>query len=214
MNTLPDQSPRGLLVRPVIWAALGLVILFIAAVVVMSRFKFEPPDGSKAGLDDFGTVPNVVLTERSGQSLALDDLHGSAWIADFIFTYCTGPCPLMTARMAELQKEFHDIEGLKFVSFSVDPDRDTPERLREYATIYNADSQRWLFLVAPKDTMDDLASARFHMAASGDLLLHSTLFALVDQKGHIRNYYHIDDPQMKAKMRADVLALLGRGPSS
>ena len=213
MNSTPDQTQR-LLVRPVVWAALGLVILFVASVVVMSRFKFEPQGGENSGLDDFGLVPNVVLTERSGQTLALDQLHGAVWIADFIFTYCPGPCPLMSARMSELHKEFSDIAGLKFVSFSVDPDRDTPERMREYATLYNADPQRWLFLVAPKDTMNDLASARFHMAASGDLLLHSTLFALVDQKGHIRNYYHIDDPQMKTKMRADILTLLGKGSAS
>lgn len=141
-------------------------------------------------------LPDFTLTERSGKEVSLADLRGRVWVADFIFTHCAGPCPIMSIRM----KEFQDIlkkermDDVACVSISVDPERDTPERLREYADALGAETGRWLFLTGPNRTIRDLAIKGFKIAVQDpeqgdDQIIHSTRFVLVDQKGRIRGYY-------------------------
>ena len=73
------------------------------------------------------------LTERSGRTVTDKDLRGSVWVASFVFTRCSGPCPAVTSTVARLQAEFKDQPGVKFVTFTVDPTRDDLAALREYA---------------------------------------------------------------------------------
>ena len=141
-------------------------------------------------------IPDFTLTERSGQEVGLDDLRGRVWVADFIFTQCAGPCPIMSIRM----KEFQDIlkkermDDVACVSITVDPERDTPARLREYADALGAETGRWLFLTGPNRKIRELAIKGFKIAVQDpeqgdDQIIHSTRFVLVDQKGQIRGYY-------------------------
>ena len=98
--------------------------------------KLRPHDGyrlsqaqSLDGLSDFGLVPEFSLTERNGRAITLADLRGKFWIADFIYTSCTDTCPLQSAAMAKLQEQWSKQPDVKLVSFSVDPERDTPQVL-------------------------------------------------------------------------------------
>lgn len=144
-------------------------------------------------------VPDFALTERSGKTVQLSDLRGKVWIADFVFTRCAGPCPLMTARMAKLQQSLKDATDVRLVSFSVDPDRDTPQVLTEYAKNFEADPSRWLFLTGNKAAVYELANKGFLISAVENIkqarppdegpILHSTKFVLVDRKANIRGYY-------------------------
>jgi protein SCO1 len=168
------------------------------------------------GLSRYGTVPEFSLIERSGKATTLADLRGSIWIADFIYTTCTDTCPMQTAEMAQLQEQWKDRAGLKLVSFSVDPEKDTTEVLSRYAERYKADSIRWLFLTGAKEDMTRLVQEGFKLSAvsvanvgtSDNVILHSPRFVLIDKQAEIRGYYDSRDPQALERLKKDVATLV------
>jgi protein SCO1/2 len=176
----------------------------------------QPPEG----LNRYGTVPEFSLTERSGKNLRLGDLRGEVWVADFIYTNCKDTCPLQTAEMAKLQeqwqKQWKDRPDLKLVSFSVDPDRDTPEVLSRYADNFKADRTRWLFLTGDKEQISRLIQTGFRLSVaplteSGSedpVILHSPRFVLVDGNTQIRGYYDSQDAEALARLKKDVATLM------
>jgi cytochrome oxidase Cu insertion factor (SCO1/SenC/PrrC family) len=183
-----SKSPR--LPRMLLW---GLLVAVLVAVTAWAlRTRLSAPD-----LPVLGQVPPFSLTDQRGETVTLDDLAGEPWIADFIFTRCTLSCPMMTTRMAELDDGRVPPE-VRLVSFSVDPDHDTPEVLADYARAFGA-SQRWHFLTGPKKEILALAVEGFHLALEpeppegtappAEPIAHSTRFVLVDGQGRIRGYY-------------------------
>jgi cytochrome oxidase Cu insertion factor (SCO1/SenC/PrrC family) len=139
-------------------------------------------------------VGSFSLTERSGEPITDADLKGKVWVASFVFTRCTGPCPQVTATVARLQRELPDHPDLRFVTFTVDPTRDDPKELKRYADNFKADPARWLFLTGDEATIHTLLRERFKQGVSrkpgnpepGDEFDHSTRLAVVDNKGVIR----------------------------
>jgi cytochrome oxidase Cu insertion factor (SCO1/SenC/PrrC family) len=103
-------------------------------------------------IQNYGSVPPFQLTNQDGKPFGSSNLAGKIWIADFIYSTCPGPCPMISTRMSEMQKPLEKTD-VHFVSFTVDPDKDTPERLREYATQLHAAPGRWDFLTGPKSEM-------------------------------------------------------------
>ena len=97
-------------------------------------------------LDFYGTVPDFTLISQAGQTTNLKDLEGKVWVADFIYTNCTGPCPRMSSEMRQVQEAVRNLTEVKLVSFTVDPVRDTPQVLAVYAKRFQAEPSRWLFL--------------------------------------------------------------------
>ncbi len=173
--------------------------------------KAATSQGAELGV--FGTVPGFDLIERSGSKVSLADLKGKVWVADFVFTHCAGPCPLISSKMAKLQKAVSDLDGVRLVSFTVDPDRDTPEVLREYAQHYLADPERWVFLTGPKQPLYHLIGDGFHLAVEEEgsdtgAVTHSTRLVLVDRQGRIRGYYDGSDPGTIEALLPDIRALL------
>ncbi len=145
---------------------------------------------SPPALEDYGPVGDFVLIERSGHPVSQDDLHGKIWVASFVFTRCTGPCPQVTATMARLQSELTEKKGIFLVSFTVDPDRDNLDDLRAYADHFGADKDRWLFLTGPKAVIDSLSEKGFGLGLQrGSEITHSTRLTLVDRHGHKRGYF-------------------------
>ena len=138
-----------------------------------------------------GQVAPFHLTSQSGQDFDSATLSGHVWVADFIFTNCEGPCTRMSAYMRALQKATTDLPDLKMVSFTVDPQRDTPPVLREYGKNYSADSDRWYFLTGDPRILDGLDHDSFKLGNVGAQMDHSTRFVLVDPRGQIRGYYGI-----------------------
>ena len=168
------------------------------------------------GLKQYGTVPDFKLTERSGIEVNLTRLRGKIWIADFIYTTCTDTCPLQTAAMAKLQKEFATQSNVQFVSVSVDPDRDTPQVLSAYADKHEADRQRWYFLTGQRDQVIKLVRDGFHLsvaafpsgAEQSGMIPHSPRFVLIDQQAQIRGYYDSRAMDSLARLRNDIEILL------
>jgi len=168
-------------------------------------------------LADFGPAPEFSLTERSGKKITLNDLKGRPWLGDFIFTRCGGPCPILSLRMSELQKDFKDKSNLQFVSFTIDPEYDTPQVLQEYAGRYNADPDRWWFLTGDSRKVYEMSVKGFHLAVEkntdpnqkpGEQVNHSLSFVLVDKTGHIRGYYNGHDLEALKRLRSDLSSLL------
>lgn len=163
-------------------------------------------------------APDFTLVERSGKRIARSDLLGRVWVADFIFTSCAGPCPIMTGRMADLQDALQR-RGMDvmLVSFSLDPLRDTPDVLATYARRHGANADRWWFL-----TGDDEASVHTMVAKGFRLsvdrardagpIIHSTHFVLVDRLGRIRAYHEGIADEFLHVMLRDIETLLREQP--
>jgi protein SCO1/2 len=172
------------------------VILFRIFRTDPSTFEQTPPSKE---LRKLSIVPAFALTERSGKTVTNRELSGKIWVADFIYTTCPGPCPLITANFAKFQDKVKDDPRVMLVSFSVDPTTDTPPVLAKYADQYGADSNRWWFLTGSEKQIDDLIGNGFHLVVqdnSGQPLVdgqfkvtHSTNLALVDGEGNVRGYY-------------------------
>ena len=172
-------------------------------------------------LPELGQIPPFQLMERSGKNFNSIQLQGRPWIADFIFTSCAGPCPMMSGTLARVTQELKDAPDVRFVSFSVDPEHDTPARLSEYAQQYEADPARWFFLTGEKSRIDALALQHFHLALGkapaefpdpAHTILHSTKFVLVDSKGAIRGYYDSFEPMQVQKLIRDARRLAEASP--
>lgn len=122
------------------------------------------------------------------------DMLGRPWVVDFVFTRCSGPCPLLSKRMAELSDRLPPEVGL--LTVTVDPDGDTPDRLRAYAKAYGARPGRWVFVRGGVKETYELMYAGFRLPIStdpgaqpGSRVVHSTRLVLVDGRGMIRGYY-------------------------
>jgi cytochrome oxidase Cu insertion factor (SCO1/SenC/PrrC family) len=116
-------------------------------------------------LGNFGTVPEFDLIERSGQRVTRNDLLGLVWVVNFFYTSCPDTCPLQSATLARLQRDFADDRDVRLVSISVDPEHDTPAVLQDYAQRFGADPERWLFLTGDKAAIYRLAQEGFHLSA-------------------------------------------------
>ena len=153
-----------------------------------------------------GDVPAFELTDQLGRTFSsTSSLSGHVWVADFVFTNCEGPCPRMSSHMHALQSKTD--AAIRLVSFTVDPKRDTPEVLNEYSKKFGVDIARWSFLTGPVPTLNALDEKAFKLGTIGDEIEHSTRFALVDKKGHIRGYYGLSDGNPEDKIAKDAATL-------
>lgn len=199
--------------------ATTLVVLLLAVVAALGWLVLGP---SSAGPDlpRLGDAPDFTLVSESGATVTRGDYAGKVWIAAFVFTRCGGSCPILSARMAALAERTTDVPGLRFVSFGVDPEYDTPEILGEYGRKLGADPSRWSFLHGERKVVRELIRDGFKLAIedapedSVEPILHSTRFVLVDGEGTIRGYYDgMEQPpvdQLEKDARALAAALPGR----
>src|SRR5262245_30772880 len=165
-------------------------------------------------------VGAFTLTEKGGRMVSRDDLRGKVWIADFIFTNCAGTCPTMTAHLAQVEDALREVSAdVRLVSFTVDPERDTPERLTEYAKTQGA-GEGWLFLRGSREEVARLSREGFFLGTappSGaepgtEPIAHDRHFVLVDRQGRICGYYDGTDPAAVAEIARAARALLREPP--
>jgi protein SCO1 len=139
-------------------------------------------------------LPDAQLVSETNKPVRMSEMKGNVVVYDFIFTHCSGTCPMMTATMQKLTKKIAKQSPVRFVSISVDPIRDTPEVLRGYA-MYARNDPRWMFLTGDRKTIVDLSAKGFKLAAgdatdaANESVLHSVKFVVADKKGVIREYY-------------------------
>lgn len=199
-------------------SVLAPVVLFLGACERQSDSPFEvmkPPAGV-AELQPLWPVPDFHLTERSAKAVTLSDLKGKVWIADFFYTSCPGPCPMMSSRLSDLHKELGSEADVRFVSISTDPTKDTPDVLNLYAQKFGA-SGHWLFLTGEKQAIYRLANEGFKLSLTEDPsaaepITHSTKLALVDRTGVIRGFYEGVGEEDTQRITKHIRRLLAEKP--
>jgi protein SCO1/2 len=159
------------------------------------------------GLPVFGEVPEFQLTAQTGQPFDSKLLDGHVWVADFIYTTCTGPCPMMTTHMRQIQNSTVETPDVLLVSFTVDPAHDTPPVLTEYARHYRQDPARWYFLTGAAERLSDLGVHAFKLNSVDGSLTHSTRFVLVDPKRRIRGFYTTGEDAFMPQLMHDIRQL-------
>ena len=138
-------------------------------------------------------VPQFRLIAQDGQPFDSRTLEGKIWVADFIYTTCPGPCPRMTSQMREVQDAVEKMHDVEFLSFTVDPARDTPGVLAGYARAHHAEAGRWYFLTGPQNALQTLDRDVFKLGDLNASLEHSTRFVLVDRRSRIRGYFETSE---------------------
>jgi len=196
MSTPPSYRPS-----PWRWLIRLLGLLIIAGAVY--RFSGGPlPTGGVSPSQELRRVqqvPEFSLTERSGKTVTNKDFLGKIWVASFIFTTCPGPCPLISANLEKVQAKILKYPDVELVSFTVDPQTDTPPVLAAYANAHHADPDRWLFLTGPEKPLYDLIHNGFLTVAEDNRgkqlkdgefqVTHGTSLVLVDETGCIRGWF-------------------------
>ena len=212
----PEQvlSSKKRMLRAFLWSVLALVIAGIVVANIKS-FVYQPRETPESvsplsRLAVHHQLPDFDLTNQHGHAMSLSDLSGKVWVADFIFTSCPTICPPMTGEMVRLQNEFASESELRFVSFSVDPEHDTPAVLSRYADDFGVDGSRWAFLTGEKASIYQLAHDGFNLATGhrGSEILHSTRFVLVGRQGKVRGYYDSRSKANLQRLRRDIKTLI------
>jgi protein SCO1/2 len=200
-----------------VWYATLILIPVLTAAGLFWLRQLEVRAHARRTIANYGSVPAFSLTNQDSQPFGSAQLSGKIWIADFVFTSCPGPCPIISSRMSELQKPLEKSD-VHLVTFSVDPETDTPEVLRDYAARLHARPGRWDFLTGDKANIYRLSKDGFKLAVAegaGDegQLVHSTRAALVDRHGTIRGYYDVTAPDGVTTLLADTSQLLREQPT-
>jgi protein SCO1 len=195
----------------------ALTTLALVAVAVLgSLLLIGPREAAQRAtqeqpLPKIGPAPDVTLTSQDAVQVSLADLRGKVVAVTFIFTRCTATCPVLTPMMSFVQDRLGGDFGAKiaFVSITVDPERDTPEVLKEYAQAFGANLAGWSFLTGDPAAIREV-TRRYGVYASksenGDVD-HTFLTSIIDRRGIIRvQYLGVRfDPE---EFRRDLLSLL------
>ncbi|MBC8133696.1 MAG: SCO family protein [Deltaproteobacteria bacterium] len=179
-----------LISRPWFWVAVMAVLFGLPlGRSVMRRVNPPPPV--------LGPVPAFSMTDQLGHAFGSRDLVGQVWVANFIFTSCQTMCPVLTQRMSEIAKRARHLgPTFHLVSFSVDPERDTPQRLNEYAAKHGVDAHKWAFLTGTMDAVQRAVVDGFKIGidrqkTADDFweIVHGEHLVVVDRRLQIRGYF-------------------------
>jgi len=163
----------------------------------------------------FHVIPPFQFVNQNGENVHSKSFEGKILIVDFFFSTCPTICIKMTKNMASLQLKLKDdhFQNVHLLSFTVNPEQDTPEVLLKYAEKNEADLNRWTFLTGPKEQLYELGVKGYQLPAQEDALapggfLHSEYFVLVDENSHIRGYYNGTDVNEMTRLLNDVKMLI------
>jgi protein SCO1/2 len=201
-------------VKTILNIGVASTFAIIVGSILLIVLRGAPTTASAKEVPVMGWVPEFSLTEANGTAMRRGDLLGKVWIASFLFTRCAEACPLLMRHEVRLLPNLPARDDLRLVSFSVDPDYDTPRVLTEYAHTFGADRNRWSFLTGDKKQIYHLSIDGFRLAAQEAdpakemPILHSTKLVLVDRHGAIRGYYDSSDESDMQKLVRDARRVL------
>ena len=153
-------------------------------------------------------VPSFSFTNQNGEKFSNNNFRDKVTILNFIFTSCTGPCPLMTSNMQKLYSNFKGTKEVQFVSITVDPEVDTQERLKLEAEMIGVDNNQWQFLRSDLEEVKKLKRDGFMLFADNLPNGHSIKSILIDNVGNIRKYYDGTDIGSQEILKKDIVYLL------
>lgn len=206
---------------------LWLFVIVVLSVPTLAFFVLQSYEKQFAALPVYGPVSeengvaqyhqteDFILINQDGRKTGSVNAEGKISVVNFFFTSCPTICPRMMRGMQRVQELYLNDPDILFMSLTVDPKRDTPERLKVYAQAYNAHPQQWQFLTGDKKEIYRLArKSYFLIATDGDGgkhdFIHSENLVLVDQKGRIRGYYDGTDENAVDQLVRDIAKLKKR----
>jgi len=157
-------------------------------------------------------VTSFNLVNQDGKTVSNKEVAEKILVVDFFFTHCTSVCPRMTNNLKKIQEAFSNDTTVLINSFSIDPERDSSQRLADYARKFNVSSNGWNFLTGSKQEIYLLARKGFYITATDgdggpDDFIHSDKLVLVDRKGRIRGYYEGIEPATVPQLIKDIKKL-------
>ncbi len=199
---------------------IGWVVAFLAAAGLIGlayvSLKSIPPPTLPSNLEKISEVPEFQLTDQTDRPITLEDLKGKIWAANFIFTRCKGPCPITILRMQELNTKLKKVRGnVELVTFTVDPEYDTPAVLKTFGEQLGADPAAWKFLTGTPDAIKNIVVTGLLQPFAKEpdgTPAHSSRIVLVDAKGWLRGYCDGLDPEAVQKLMVDIGELLRENP--
>jgi protein SCO1/2 len=187
-------------------------VILIGAVPFVRAIRAELPEPPPI----IGTVPEFTFTDQHGEPYGSKQLDDKVWVANFIFTRCTTVCPVFTQKMFEVQHRAKNLGSMfHLVSFSVDPDYDTPAVMMAYAKSHRVSPRMWSFLTGPFEDVKNhvVEGMKTTMEARENpeqvqSLLHGSHFVLVDPFRQIRGFYDANDEDAVERLLRDIKILV------
>lgn len=160
----------------------------------------------------YHTVPDFQFINQNNQLITQDILNNKITVVNFIFTSCPTICPKQTQQLKAIQEKTLKFEHYQQLSFTVDPKRDTPEKLKQFGLKYKADFSNWHFLRAEQEIVYTLGMKGFYLGMGKDQaaeggFFHSSNLVLVDQQKHIRGMYDSFDENAVKQLIKDIKQL-------
>ena len=197
-----NPTPKKRRIHPLFWAGSALLIVlafFAGYIIVTGRLPFGSPDFNGLALQSTEPVPDFTLMASNGEPMSLSDLRGKVVLLYFGYTYCPDACPTTLAQLKKLPPALGDrAEDVQVVMITVDPQRDTPEALREYLAAFHPS------FLGLTGTAEEIAAAAAPFGiyfaahegtvASGYLVDHTTSVTAIDKDGYIRLVYPYETP--------------------
>ena len=211
---MADDAPEGgnlLKARFKFFAALVILLLPLLIWFVIAQFgetRCKPLmivyDHLPSGDSTAHVIPPFALTNQRGEAFTQDSLRGHYHVANFIFTTCPGICVPITEHFVKLQEKIKDAPEVRLVSYSVDPETDTPEVLRKYANKHAAIPYKWTFLTGPDSVILNVVRDGYKQSAlktpdGPEKVTHSGFLVLVDKDLRLRGFYDVLNPQIGKK---------------
>lgn len=162
---------------------------FLTACTLLS-YAGEP--GQSLRLPEIGTAPHFNLIDQDGEAFSSRKMLGRVSVVTFIFTTCSAACPILTAKLVDVQRRLKNQKHkVLFTAVTVDPMNDTPEVLKKYARAHSVDPQHFAFLTGPQSATENLAMryAVYSKKAPDGAIDHTFLTSIIDRKGTIRVQY-------------------------
>ena len=186
------------------------IYIILVALISMGFFANWVINKAQSSIDIpvIKEVPRFSFTNQNGEKFSNDNFRGKVTILNFIFTSCTGPCPLMTSNMQKLYSNFKGTKEVQFVSITVDPEVDTQEKLKLEAEMIGVDNDQWQFLRSNLDEVKRLKRDGFMLFADNLPNGHSIKSILIDNVGNIRKYYDGTDKGSQEILKKDIVYLL------
>jgi protein SCO1/2 len=191
--------------------ALILALVVLASLMLVQLHGSRDPAAQEQPLPKIAPAPDFALTSQDGAPVKLADYRGKVVAVTFIFTLCADTCPVLTPMMSFVQDQLGNDFGekIRFVSITVDPERDTPEVLKEYAQAFGANLNGWSFLTGAPEAIREVTRRYgvFAAKAANGSIDHTFLTSIIDQRGILRvQYLGVRfDPE---EFRRDLVSLL------
>jgi len=176
--------------------------------------EYNLVDGVEVADTVYPTIPFFYFRNQDSMIVKSTDMQGKIWVVDFFFTSCPTICPIMTKNLIKLNNATKDLEEeIQFISFTINPDYDTPAQLKRYMNHYGIKAKNWQFLTGDEEETHLLGIENFKIFAGRDDeaeggYAHSGAFTLVDKEGYVRGVYLGTEKKEVKQLEKDLRKLL------